>query len=159
MRTIQTFYGTRGGQTVPAEVADAVFNVISGHIADAVMANYLNESRPDRLMDKLRERFDPKTSVSDANEIFQLFHLRRPIFEMDKLLDDTTNIVNRLLAKGIDVPDHIFYSAIIGIIPLAYGHTRASYKTGVHAITNTGQKPVYKSHALIAELRREFNSC
>jgi hypothetical protein len=82
-------------------------------------------------MDKLKELFDPKTTVSDANEIFQLFHLHCPVYEMDKLLDDATNLVSKLLAKGVNIPDHIFYSAIVGIIPPAYAHTRAAYEAGV----------------------------
>ncbi|KAI0336920.1 hypothetical protein BDW22DRAFT_1340843, partial [Trametopsis cervina] len=158
MQTIMDFYSLRAGQSVPGEITRSVFNVITGHIADNVMANYMTEKVPHVLMSKLRERFDPKTTVSDANEIFSLFHLRRPIFEMDKLLDDATNIVSRLLAKGIDIPDHIFYSAIIGIIPPAYAQTRASYEAGVRSITPRGQQIVFKPHALIAELRREFNN-
>lgn len=69
MSTIISFYQLCGGLTVPSEVTRVVFNVVAGHIADSVMANYLNESQPHELMDKLCERFDSKTTVSDANEI------------------------------------------------------------------------------------------
>ena len=122
------------------------------------MANYLNKLQLHLLMDKLKERFDSKSTVSDANEIFQLFHLRCPIFEMNKLLDNATNIVSQLLSKEIDVLNHIFYSAIVSIIPLVYGHTRVSYGAGIHATTPAGHKPVYKLHAPITELHQEFNS-
>ncbi|KAI0086833.1 hypothetical protein BDY19DRAFT_894298 [Irpex rosettiformis] len=150
LSTILNFYLLRGGTTVPSEVTSAVFNIMIGHISDSVMVNYLNE--------KLHERFNPETTMSDMNEIFQLFHLHRPIFEMDKLLDDAQNLYSKLIAKGIDVPSHIFYSAIVGIIPPAYAHTRASYEAGVRATTSVGEKYNYKPTALINELRCEFNN-
>jgi hypothetical protein len=156
--TIIDFYTQRGGRTIPQEISRAVFNVMAGHIVDSVMANYLNESRPEELMRKLKERFDPKTTISDANEIFQLFHLRRPIYEMDKLLDDAVNIVSKLAAKGIQLPDIVVYSAIIGTIPPAYNSTRMAYEQVVRANTTAGAKFEPKPNALIAKLRREFNN-
>ena len=89
---------------------------MAGSIANSVMANYLNESKPHILIDKLRECFDPKATINDANDIFQLFHLCRHVWEMDKLLDDAQNIVSRLTTKDIDLADNVFYSAIVGII-------------------------------------------
>lgn len=59
---------------------------------------------------------------------------------MDKLLDNAQNIVSKLLAKGIDIPNHIFYSAIVGIIPPAYAHTRIAYESSVRSTTPMGQK-------------------
>jgi hypothetical protein len=156
--TIIDFHTQRGGRTIPQEISHAVFNVMAGHIADSVMANYLNESRPEELMRKLKERFNPKTTISDANEIFQLFHLCRPIYEMDKLLDDAVNIVSKLAAKGIELPDVVIYSAIIGIIPPAYNSTRMAYEQVVRANTTPGATFEPKPDALIAELRREFNN-
>jgi hypothetical protein len=129
--TILDFYSIRGGRTVPPEIQCAVFNIMAGHILDAVMANYFNESLPHELMDKLKECFNPKTTVLDANKIFQLFHLRCRIYKMDKLLDDATNLVSKLLAKGVNISDHIFYSAIVSIISPAYAHIWAAYKAGV----------------------------
>jgi hypothetical protein len=126
---------------------------MAGHILDAVMANYFNESLPHELMDKLKERFDPKTTVSDANKIFQLFHLCRLIYKMDKLLNDATNLVSKLLAKGVNIPNHIFYPAIIGIIPPVYAHTRAAYKAGVQADKARNAKIEYKPLTLITKLR------
>ena len=110
LQTIVDFYASRAHRTVPNEVTRAVFNVMTCHIGDTVMANYMNENMPHVRMEKLRERFDPKTTVADANEIFQLFHLRRPVHEMDKLLDDAQNLYSRIVAKGVVVPSHIFYS-------------------------------------------------
>ena len=156
--TILQFYSMRGGTTAPRKVTRGVFNVMTAHIADSVMANYLNESKPHVLMDKLKERFDPKTTMNDANDIFQLFHLRRHVWKMDKLLDDAQNIVSRLAAKGTPLADNVFYSAIVGIIPPAYAHTRAAYEAGVRASTSLSGPVEYKPHALIAELRREFNN-
>jgi hypothetical protein len=158
LNTIIDFHTQRGGRTIPQEISRAVFNVMAGHIADSVMANYLNKSRPEELMCKLKERFDPKTTISDANEIFQLFHLRRPIYEMDKLLDDAVNIVSKLAAKGIELPDVVIYSAIIGIIPPAYNSTRMAYEQVVRANTAAGATFEPKPNTLIAELRREFNN-
>ncbi|KAI0699983.1 hypothetical protein BC835DRAFT_1412341 [Cytidiella melzeri] len=128
LNTILNFYALRGGSTVPREVTGAVFNVMTGQIGDSVVAKYLNELQLHILMEKLREHFDPKTTVSDANKIFQLFHLRRPVYEMEKLLDDALNLVGKLAVKGIDIPLYIFYSAIVGIIPPPYNTTRANYK-------------------------------
>ncbi|KAK1233241.1 hypothetical protein PQX77_003607, partial [Marasmius sp. AFHP31] len=113
MNTILAYHNLRGGMTVPTEVTRAVFNVVSGHIVDSVMVNYLNEHKPHKLMELLTERFDPKTTVSDANEVYQLFQLRRPIYEMDKLLDDAQNLAGKIIAGGTELPDHIFYSAIV----------------------------------------------
>ena len=67
LQTIVDFYASRANRTVPNEVTRAVFNVMTGHIGDTVMANYMNENMPHVLMEKLRERFDPKTTVADAN--------------------------------------------------------------------------------------------
>jgi hypothetical protein len=156
--TIIDFHMQHGGRTIPQEISHAVFNVMAGHIADSVMANYLNESRPEELIRKLKERFDPKTTISDANEIFQLFHLCRPIYEMDKLLDDAVNIVSKLAAKGIELPDIVIYSAIIGIIPPVYNSTRMAYEQVVCANTAAGATFEPKPDALIAELRCEFNN-
>jgi hypothetical protein len=156
--TIIDFHTQRGDCTIPQEISRAVFNVMAGHIADSVMANYLNKSRPEELMRKLKEHFDPKTTISDANEIFQLFHLRCPIYEMDKLLDDAVNIVSKLAAKGIELPDVVIYSAIIGIIPPAYNSTHMTYKQVVRANTAAGTTFEPKPDTLIAELRREFNN-
>lgn len=63
LQTVIDWYQFRGGLTVPSEVGRAVFNVMAGHIVDSVMANYLNKSKPHVLMDKLRECFDPKTTI------------------------------------------------------------------------------------------------
>jgi hypothetical protein len=156
--TIIDFHTQRRGRTISQEISRAVFNVMAGHIADSVMANYLNESRPEELMRKLKERLDPKTTISDANEIFQLFHLHRPIYEMDKLLDDAVNIVSKLAAKGIELPDVVIYSAIIGIIPPAYNSTCMAYKQVVRANTAAGATFEPKPDALIAELRHKFNN-
>ena len=158
LQTIVDFYASRANRTVPNEVTRAVFNVMTGHIGDTVMANYMNENMPHVLMEKLRERFDPKTTVADANEIFQLFHLRRPVHEMDKLLDDAQNLYSRIVAKGVVVPSHIFYSAIVGIIPPHYAHIRASYEATVRATTPAGIPFSYRPMPLITELRREFSN-
>ena len=158
LQTIVDFYASRDNRTVPNEVTRAVFNVMTGHIGDTVMANYMNENMPHVLMEKLRERFYPKTTVADANEIFQLFHLRRPVHEMDKLLDDAQNLYSRIVAKGVVVPSHIFYSAIVGIIPPHYAHVRSSYKATVRTTTPTGIPFSYRPMPLIAELRREFSN-
>lgn len=77
---------------------------------------------------------------------------------MDKLLDNASKLVGCLLTKGIDISNHMFYFAIIGIIPLAYAATCASYEAGVRATIAPGTRPVYKLNALITELRREFNN-
>ncbi|KAK1220205.1 hypothetical protein PQX77_017025, partial [Marasmius sp. AFHP31] len=158
MNTILAYHNLRGGMTVPTEVTRAVFNVVSGHIVDSVMVNYLNEHKPHKLMELLTECFDPKTTVSDANEVYQLFQLRRPIYEIDKLLDDAQNLAGKIIAGGTELPDHIFYSAIVGMIPPAYNSTRSNYEAAVRATTKSGEKVVYKPLALIAELRREFNN-
>jgi hypothetical protein len=158
LKTIIDFHTQRRGCTIPQEISRVVFNVMAGHIADSVMANYLNESRPEELMRKLKERFNPKTTISNANEIFQLFHLRRPIYEIDKLLDDAINIVLKLAAKDIDLSDVVVYSAIIGIIPPAYTSTCMAYEQVVRANTAAGAIFEPKPNALITELRREFNN-
>ena len=77
---------------------------------------------------------------------------------MDKLLDDAQNLVGKIQAKGSEIPDHIFYSAIVGIIPPHYAATCAAYEAGVRAQTPHGVKIVYKPLALINELCREFNN-
>ena len=55
LQTIVDFYASRANRTVPNEVTRAVFNVMTGHIGDTVMANYMNENMPHVLMEKLRE--------------------------------------------------------------------------------------------------------
>ena len=42
LQTIVDFYASRANRTVPNEVMRAVFNVMTGHIGDTVMANYMN---------------------------------------------------------------------------------------------------------------------
>lgn len=44
MQTIINYYSLCTEKTVPSEITCAVFNVMTGHIADNVMANYLNKN-------------------------------------------------------------------------------------------------------------------
>jgi hypothetical protein len=158
LKTIIDFHSLCGRRTIPQEISRAVFNMMAGYITDFVMANYLNKSRPKELMHKLKECFDPKMTISDANKIFQLFHLCCPIYKMDKLLDNATNIVSKLAAKEIELPDCIVYSAIIGIIPPAYNLTYMAYKQVICASTAAGATFAPKPDALIAKLHCEFNN-
>ena len=68
--TIFQFYSMCAGQTVPHKVTRGIFNVMTEHIANSIMVNFLNESKPHVLMDKLRERFNLKTTINDVNNIF-----------------------------------------------------------------------------------------
>ncbi|THU81133.1 hypothetical protein K435DRAFT_873653 [Dendrothele bispora CBS 962.96] len=61
-------------------------------------------------------------------------------------------------ARDDDVPNKIFYSALVGIIPPQYHHVRTAYEATVKANLDDGKSPVYVPEALIDELRNEFNS-
>ena len=82
-------------------------------------------------MDHLKDRFDPSTSVTDANELYQLFQLCYPVWELNILLDNASNFWRRITEKKMNVPDSIFYSAVMGMIPPAYQHVCTTYKSTV----------------------------
>ena len=103
-------------------------------------------------MDQLKLRFDPSTTVTDANELYQLFHLRRHIWELDKLLDDASALWRRILERKLDVSRTVYYFALMGIIPPQYERMHTTYETTVCAATAEGKTPVYDPGALIVEL-------
>lgn len=120
LEVVKDFYKANTGAAPPNEVQSTCLNAITGKMDDTILVHYLDVTDAFELMTKLNERFDPKTTVTDANELYQLFHLRRPIYELDKLLDDATDLYARIKLKKMNVSDDVFYSAIMGIIPPAY---------------------------------------
>ena len=156
MNVILSHYQLDSGSDVPADITHATFNSIIGHIDDTVLAHYLNESKPDALMAKLQERFDPQTTVTDSNDLYKLFHLRRPIYELDKLLDKAHDLYGRIVTKGLDILQYIYYSAINGIISPAYHHVRATYKSTIRQRTMEGVLPVFDPNVLMVELHCKF---
>lgn len=158
LEVVKDFFQANTGAPPPNEVQSACLNAITGKMDDTILVHYLNVTDAFELMTKLNERFNPKTTVTDANELYQLFHLRRPIYELDKLLDDASDLYARITAKNMNVSDDVFYSAIMGIILPAYHHVRTTYESTVRATTPAGQTPVFKPDALVIELQKEFQN-
>jgi hypothetical protein len=73
-------------------------------------------------------------------------------------LDEATDLYAAIKAKDHDVPDKIFYSTLVGTLPLQYHHIRTAYEATIKGGLREGQSPVYDTLALIDELRNEFNS-
>ncbi|KAF5328459.1 hypothetical protein D9758_018921 [Tetrapyrgos nigripes] len=144
----------------------ACFNAITGKIDDKIMIHYIEESDVIELIEKLKQRFDPSSTVQEPNELWKLFNLRKPVWEFDKLLDEAQDLWASIKKRGIDVSDQVFYSALVGIIPLHYHFVRSSYEATVDAAATTwdattapeGEKPVYTAVDLIARLKKEFTN-
>ncbi|VDC03696.1 unnamed protein product [Peniophora sp. CBMAI 1063] len=141
---------------MPKQTILATFNTIIRHLDDFILTHYLNESNPDVLMAKLNKHFDPTMSVTESNNLFKLFHLRKPIWELDKLLDKAHDLYGCIVAKGVNVSQYIYYSAIVGIIPPVYTHVRATYKATVWQHTAAGTAPIFDPNVLIMDLHCEF---
>ena len=139
-------------------VKHACLNVITGKIDDKIMIHYLDERDGIELINKLKARFDPQTTVHDSNELWRLFNLRRPVWEFDKLLDEATDLFASIKAKDIDASQQVFYSALVGIIPPQYHHVRTAYEASVKAATKSGEAAIFVPETLVDELRNEFNS-
>ncbi|KAF5334108.1 hypothetical protein D9758_016083 [Tetrapyrgos nigripes] len=144
----------------------ACFNAITGKIDDKIMIHYIEESDAIELIKKLKQRFDPSSTVQESNELWKLFNLRKPVWEFDKLLDKAQDLWASIKKRDIDVSDQVFYSALVGIIPPHYHFVRSSYEATVDAAAATwdattaaeGEKPVYTAVDLIARLKKEFTN-
>ncbi|KAF5374382.1 hypothetical protein D9758_004567 [Tetrapyrgos nigripes] len=154
--------GLHPGNTVKL----ACFNAITGKIDDKIMIHYTEESDAIELIEKLKQRFDPSSTVQESNELWKLFNLRKPVWEFDKLLDEAQDLWASIKKRDIDVSDQVFYSALVGIIPPHYHFVRSSYEATVDAAAATwdattaaeGEKPVYRAVDLIARLKKEFTN-
>ncbi|KAF5340147.1 hypothetical protein D9758_016860 [Tetrapyrgos nigripes] len=154
--------GLHPGNTVKL----ACFNAITGKIDDKIMIHYIEESDAIELIEKLKQRFDPSSTVQESNELWKLFNLRKPVWEFDKLLDKAQDLWASIKKRDIDVSDQVFYSALVGIIPPHYHFVRSSYEATVDAAAATwdattaaeGEKPVYKAVDLIGRLKKEFTN-
>ncbi|KAF5332957.1 hypothetical protein D9758_016428 [Tetrapyrgos nigripes] len=154
--------GLHPGNTVKL----ACFNAITGKIDDKIMIHYIEESDAIELIKKLKQRFDPSSTVQESNELWKLFNLCKPVWEFDKLLDEAQDLWASIKKRDIDVLDQVFYSALVGIIPPHYHFVRSSYKATVDAAAATwdattaaeGEKPVYIAVDLIARLKKEFTN-
>ncbi|KAF5345909.1 hypothetical protein D9758_011402 [Tetrapyrgos nigripes] len=152
--------GLHPGNTVKL----ACFNAITGKIDDKIMIHYIEESDAIELIKKLKQRFDPSSTVQESNELWKLFNLCKPVWEFDKLLDEAQDLWASIKKRDIDVSDQVFYSALVGIIPPHYHFVRSSYEATVDAAAATwdattaaeGEKPVYTAVDLIARLKKEF---
>ncbi|KAF5343860.1 hypothetical protein D9758_015894 [Tetrapyrgos nigripes] len=154
--------GLHPGNTVKL----ACFNAITGKIDDKIMIHYTEESDAIELIEKLKQRFDPSSTVQESNELWKLFNLRKPVWEFDKLLDEAQDLWASIKKRDIDVSDQVFYSALVGIIPPHYHFVCSSYEATVDAAAATwdattaaeGEKPVYRAVDLIARLKKEFTN-
>ncbi|KAF5346006.1 hypothetical protein D9758_013845 [Tetrapyrgos nigripes] len=154
--------GLHPGNTVKL----ACFNAITGKIDDKIMIHYIEESDAIELIKKLKQRFDPSSTVQESNELWKLFNLCKPVWEFDKLLDEAQDLWASIKKRDIDVSDQVFYSALVGIIPPHYHFVRSSYEATVDAAAATwdattaaeGEKPVYRAVDLIAQLKKEFTN-
>ena len=131
-----------------------LFHQIVLHVDDDIMSHYMTLTSVKALIMGLSKRFDPQTTTTEVNDVHLLFQLRRPIWELDKLLDDAEQYHSRIIAKGISFPDQVFYYAIVGIIPPAYYHMRTAYETSKKARAAEGTKVDFVSSELILELRK-----
>ncbi|KAF5366397.1 hypothetical protein D9758_009751 [Tetrapyrgos nigripes] len=144
----------------------ACFNAITGKIDDKIMIHYIEESDAIELIEKLKQRFDPSSTVQESNELWKLFNLHKPVWEFDKLLNKAQDLWASIKKRDIDVSDQVFYSALVGIIPPHYHFVRSSYEATVDAAATTwdattapeGEKPVYTAVNLIARLKKEFTN-
>ncbi|KAF5362721.1 hypothetical protein D9758_011699 [Tetrapyrgos nigripes] len=154
--------GLHPGNTVKL----ACFNPITGKIDDKIMIHYIEESDAIELIKKLKQRFDPSSTVQESNELWKLFNLHKTVWEFDKLLDEAQDLWASIKKRDIDVSDQVFYSALVGIIPPHYHFVRSSYEATVDAAAATwdattaaeGEKPVYTAVDLIAWLKKEFTN-
>ncbi|KAF5329906.1 hypothetical protein D9758_018258 [Tetrapyrgos nigripes] len=154
--------GLHPGNTVKL----ACFNAITGKIDDKIMIHYIEELDAIELINKLKQCFDPSSTVQESNELWKLFNLRKPVWEFDKLLDEAQDLWASIKKRDIDVSDQVFYSALVGIIPPHYHFVRSSYEATVDAAAATwdattaaeGEKPVYRAVDLIARLKKEFTN-
>ncbi|KAF5334576.1 hypothetical protein D9758_018363 [Tetrapyrgos nigripes] len=143
-----------------------VFNAITGKIDDKIMIHYIEESDAIELIKKLKQRFDPSSTVQESNKLWKLFNLHKPVWKFDKLLDEAQDLWASIKKREIDVSDQVFYSALVGIIPPHYHFVRSSYEATVDAAAATwdattaaeGEKPVYRAVDLIAWLKKEFTN-
>ncbi|THU90233.1 hypothetical protein K435DRAFT_841555 [Dendrothele bispora CBS 962.96] len=158
VRVIRNHHFKSSGLPPGGTVRSACLHEITGKIDNKILVHYLNETDALELLDKLAKRFDPTTTVHESNDLWKLFTLRKPVWEFDKLLDEATDMWATIKARDDDVPDKIFYSALVGIIPPQYHHVRTAYEATVKANLDDGKSPVYVPEALIDELRNEFNS-
>jgi hypothetical protein len=148
-KVICNLYLANTGGDPPQSINTTLLNVLTGRIDDNILVHYLNVNDPKELLTKLKDHFDPKTSVTDANEVYQLFQLHCPIYNLDKLLDDATDLFARICMKELDVSQYVFYAAVMGIIPPAYQHVCQTYESAVHHNTAPGDKPDYHPETLI----------
>ncbi|KAF5337515.1 hypothetical protein D9758_016986 [Tetrapyrgos nigripes] len=96
---------------------------------DKIMIHYIEESDAIELIKKLKQRFDPSSTVQESNKLWKLFNLRKPVWEFDKLLDEAQDLWASIKKRDIDVSDQVFYSALVGIIPPHY-HFKSDKKSG-----------------------------
>ncbi|KAF5368440.1 hypothetical protein D9758_002403 [Tetrapyrgos nigripes] len=121
--------GLHPGNTVKL----ACFNAITGKIDDKIMIHYIEESDVIELIKKLKQCFDPSSTVQESNELWKLFNLCKPVWEFDKLLDEAQDLS---------------YEATVDAAAATWDATTAA----------EGEKPVYTAVDLIARLKKEFTN-
>ena len=142
---------------IPQGTQQIVFHKIASCISDQHMVHYTDVTTIGGLMDGLAKRFDPQTSTTEANNVHALFQLRKPVYQLDKLLDEAEQLHSRIIAQKISFPKQVYYYAIVGIIPPAYYHVRTAYEARTTAAAGD-KKAEFDPDALILELRNEFTN-
>ena len=143
---------------LPDNVQHVLFHTVTSRIDNDVMVHYLNVANVGELIDGLSNRFDPQTSTTEANEVHALFHLQKPVHQMDKLLDEAERLHARIIAKNISFSPEVYYHAIVGIVPPQYYHVRSAYEARVTAQAKEGEVVKFDPNVLILELRNEFTN-
>jgi hypothetical protein len=157
-KVIRNLYFANTGSESPQSINTTLLNALTGRIDNNILVHYLNVNEPEERLTKLKDRFNPKTSVTDANEVYQLFQLRCPIYDLDKLIDGATDLFAHICMKELDISQYVFSAAVMGIIPPAYQHVCQTYESAVRHNTAPGDKPDYHPKTLIQELCREFQN-
>ncbi|KAF5337521.1 hypothetical protein D9758_016995 [Tetrapyrgos nigripes] len=137
--------GLHPGNTVKL----ACFNTITGKIDDKIMIHYIEESDAIEFIEKLKQRFNPSSTVQESNELWKLFNLCKPVWEFDKLLDEAQDLWASIKKRDIDVSDQVFYSAC---------NCGCGCTTWDATTAPEGEKPVYTAVDLIVRLKKEFTN-
>ena len=158
-----TWSSTR--ENPPSDVMrNLLLHQVTQRVANEVMVHYITTTTVQDLMDGLGKRFDPQTTTTEANDIHALFQLRRPVWEFDKLLDDVERFHDRIITKGQNFPDDVYYSALIGMIPPQYRHVQSAYENRQRQAAKSASTatqtvaPSFIPSDLILELRNEFTN-
>ncbi|KAF5342989.1 hypothetical protein D9758_013668 [Tetrapyrgos nigripes] len=148
--------GLHPGNTVKL----ACFNAITGKIDDKIMIHYIEESDAIELIEKLKQRFDPSSTVQESNELWKLFNLRKPVWEFDKLLDEAQDLWASIKKRDIDVSDQwgLFLHTITLFAVLTKQLWMQLQLHGMPLLQLKGRNPVYRAVDLIARLKKEFTN-